>query len=245
MFFVLFSCKNKELSYLGVSKVEVTCNLANELPRLELYLFSTKDFKKLELVSNPLISSSNGYRLDSKLLCGGNVVDGYIHVFDISFECKEFSLQKLEMKCSDDIYVVQFGLFQTLSLESSTMEISSAVEMYNDTKKGVISVQNNLYKPIYYLDHKVVSIHQKHVISISDFERHVIHGKMIKSFDIFSFTLKEKYHQVGGIVQTRFKASVDEYIVYSSYYYSSVSSLMELAEEGIDIASLEDIKYSR
>ena len=70
----------------------------------------------------------------------------------------------------------------------------------------------------------------------------MINARSIKSLDIFSINPKEKYHQVGGIVQTRFKTNLEEHLIYTSYYYNNMPNLNYLSSVGIDVATLEVIK---
>ena len=205
-------------------------------------MFSTKDFKDLKLVENTLVNSYTNYTVEGKLLNGEKIIEGYVHVFDISFVCLEFVLQELKVCHQENIYKVPIGMYQTLFLEGSTMDISSSIDV--DNHLGKINVQNNLYCPIYYLSHEIVSIRKAQEVSKCFVDRTVVYSKNLKHFEIFKIEMRKKYHQVGGIVQTKFKSSMSEYLIYTSYYYSLLPSVTELVEDGVSIESLETIKKS-
>ena len=62
----------------------------------------------------------------------------------------------------------------------------------------------------------------------------------MKSLEILSFEINKKYHQIGGIIKTSFYTNLEEYYIYSTYYYSSMPSFNKL-KEGLDINYLEII----
>lgn len=246
LLFTLFSCKKKEdLSFLGVSKVEVTCNLFSEIPHLEIYLFSTTDYTTLKVADSDHIEKVSGYTQDILLWIDNKQLPGYLHLFDVTFKQEEFVLQEITILHKEEEIDVPIGMFQTILLESNTMDISSTIDIYmNDDLTGLISFKNNLYTPIYYLEHKVVTLKKQQTISLLDLDRIVIYNDGIKSFDIFNITLKEKYHQVGGIVQTKFRTNLEEYITYTTFYYSNLPSVKELSTSGIDVDVLTEVPNS-
>ncbi len=248
LFSTLSACKNKkDLSFLGVSKVEVTCNLFSEIPHLEIYLFSTTDYATLKVADSNYIEKVSGYTQDILLCIDNKQLPGYLHLFDITFKKEEFVLQEMTVLNKGVPIDIPIGMFQTIFLESKTMDISSTIDVYmNDdlTGTGLISFKNNLYTPIYYLEHKVVTLKKQQTISLLDLDRIVIYSDGIKNFDIFNITLKEKYHQVGGIVQTKFKTNLEEYVTYTTFYYSNLPSVKELSISGIDVAGLTEVVNS-
>lgn len=246
LLFTLFSCKPKEdFSFLGVSKVEVTCNLFSEIPHLEIYFFSTTDYSTLKVIDNDYIEKVSGYTQDILLFIDNKQVPGYLHLFDVTFKKEEFVLQELTISHKGKEIDVPIGMFQTILLESSTMDVSSTIDIYmNDELTGLISFKNNLYTPIYYLEHKAVTLKKQQIISLLDLDRIVIYNDGIKSFDIFNMSIKEKYHQIGGIVQTKFRTNLEEYIIYTTYYYSTLPSVKELSASGINVDVLTEVPNS-
>ena len=246
MFFSLASCrKEKDLSYLGISKVEVTCNLYTEVPHVEVYLFSSKGYDNLTLEKSSLIKEVNSYRSDIKLIEKDKKIDGYLHLFHITFEKKEFIIQELTFLYNNKEIICPIGIYQTLLLEPSTIDIDSSINIYKDTDlKALFNIHNKLYSEIYLTEQKVVSIRKKQLVEPFVLDKIMINSTSVKSLDIFSINPKEKYHQVGGIVQTRFKTNLDEHIIYTTYYYNNMFNLNYLSSEGIDVSSLEEVKYS-
>lgn len=246
LLFSFCSCKKiKNISFLGVSKVEVTCNLFTEVPHLEIYLFSTADYSELKMVKKGNITKISGYTKEILLLINDQKVPGYLHLFDVTFDNKEFVLQNISVLHKNQEIDVPIGMFQSVFLEPNTMEINSSIDIYTQDKLiGVMTCKNNLYTPIYYLEHKVVSIRKKQVISSNFLDRMVIYSDTFKSFNLFKVNIKEKYHQIGGIVQTKFRTSLDEYIIYTSYYYSALPSIKELSTVGIEVESLTEVLKS-
>ena len=109
---------------------------------------------------------------------------------------------------------------------------------------GLLNIHNKLYNDIYLVEQKVVTIKKKQTLEPFIVDKIGINTLGIKSIDIFSINPKEKYHQIGGIVQSRFKTNLDEHLIYTTYYYNNMPNLNYLSSEGIDISSLEEIKNS-
>ena len=247
LFLCIFaSCDNKiKNSYLGISKVEVTCNLYAEIPHLEIYVFSSVDYDNLTLKKNKLIKEVNGYRSDIKLINKEKEFKGYLYLFYITFEKKEFILQELTFLFDNKEIKCPIGIYQTIFLEPSTIDIDSSINIYMDNSlKALFNIHNKLYSEAYLVEQRIVSIRKKQTLEPFVLDKIMINAGGIKSLDIFSINPKEKYHQVGGIVQTRFKTNLDEHIIYTSYYYNNMYNLNYLSSIGIDISSLEEVKNS-
>lgn len=246
LLFSCYSCKKvKNVSFLGVSKVEVTCNLFSEVPHLEVYLFSTTDYSELKMVKKENMTKISSYTKEIFLIINEEQVPGYLHLFDVTFEKKEFVLQNISLLHKNKEIEVPIGMFQSVFLEPNTMDISSSIDIYKQEQLiGMITCQNRLYNPIYYLEHKVVSLRKKQVVSSEFVNRIVIYSDSFQSFKLFEVGIKEKYHQIGGIVQTKFRTNLDEYIIYTSYYYSALPSINELSTVGIDVEGLTEVLKS-
>lgn len=231
------SCKKESYSFLGYSKVEITSNLYFEKPRLELFIFSTKDYHSLE-INNKYIDYLNYQRQDINLLIDNIKVEGYLHYFDISLKKQELVISEISLKHQNKIYEVNIGLYQSIYLEPSNNDILSSCDIYNN--KGKINYQNNLYKPIYLKEIKNISINKNHQVKIMDISKQVIYSHGLKTIEVFSLDIKEKYHQIGGIIKTSVISNFDEYKIYTTYYYSLIPSIDKL-QNGIDINQLEII----
>lgn len=245
--FIIFSLSacNKQNSFIGISKVEITCNLYTEVPRLEIYVFTTTDYENLILEKTKFIKEVNSYKSDVKLIKENKEIPGYLHLFHITFEKKEFIIQNLTFSSNKKEIVCPIGLFQTLLLEPSTIDIDTSINIYMDKDlTGLLNIHNKLYNDIYLVEQKVVTIKKKQTLEPFILDKIGINTLGIKSIDIFSINPKEKYHQIGGIVQSRFKTNLDEHLIYTTYYYNNMPNLNYLSSEGIDISSLEEIKNS-
>lgn len=243
--FTFVSCDKAEEFFLAISKVELTTNLYYEEPHLELYLFSSNNCSKIKLKEHKLIKEVTGYKNNVKLVDKDKVWDGFLHLFYITFEKEEFILQKLTFICLDQEIEVNIGMYQSLLLEPSTIDIHTSINIYQDQDLiGLLNINNKLDNPIYFLEQRVVTLKKQQLLEPFVIDKFIVHSDKIKSLDIFSINPKEKYHQIGGIVQTRFKTNLDEYIIYTSYYYSNMFNLNYLSSTGIEISSLEVIKNS-
>lgn len=245
LIFTCFSCSKVEDDFLGISKVELTCNLYYEVPRLELYLFSSINYSDIKVKENKLIDEVYSYKRIIKLIENCKEKEGYLHVFHITFEKQEFILQKLLFLIGEKEKEVNIGLYQTLLLEPSTMDIQTSINIYGDNElKGLLTINNKLYNPIYMLEQKKLTINKQQTLKLLDLEKIIVYSDSLKSIDIFSIKPKEKYHQIGGIIQSKFKTNLDEYFIYTSYYYNNMPNLNYLSSVGIDVSSLEVIKNS-
>ena len=241
---ILVSCKKDYYSYFGISKVEITSNLYTEVPHLEVYVFTTTDYSNLSLKKNKLITEVSSYRSDIKLI-NEKEIPGYLYLFYITFEKKEFILQNLTFLFNNKEIECSIGMYQTLFLEPSTIEIDSSINIYLDTDlKGLFNVHNKLYSEIYLTEQRIVSVCRKQTLEPFVLDKIMINSNSLKSLDIFSVNPKEKYHQIGGIVQTRFKTNLDEQLIYTSYYYNNMYTLNYLSSVGIDVSVLEEVKNS-
>lgn len=233
----LVSCKNKQESFLGISKVEITTNLFYEKPHLELFIFSTTDYHNL-MIENKYFEHVKYQRENISLIKDNLVIDGYLHYFDIYFLNQEFSISKIKLKHQNDLYEVNIGSYQSIYLEPSNIDIKSSCDIYGNI--GIINYQNNIYKPIYIKEIKNLTINKNHSVTINNHFQTVIYSKQLKSLEILSFEINKKYHQIGGIIKTSFYTNLEEYYIYSTYYYSSMPSFNKL-KDGIDINYLEII----
>lgn len=243
---VLGSCqKPPKEGFLGISKVELTINLYDLVPHLELYLFSSKDYDDIKIKENKLIEEIFNYKSPVKLIKEGKTQDGYLHLFRLTFKPKEFILQNLTFIVENQEVAVKIGMYQTILLEPSTFDIHTSINIYEDQElKGLFNVNNKLYNPIYLLEQSVVSLRKQQLLEPSVVDKMIVYADTIRSFDIFTINPKEKYHQVGGIVQSKFQTNLEEYIVYTTYYYNNMPDLNYLSSVGIDTSMLEVIKNS-
>lgn len=247
LLFFLSSCTTKkEISYLGVSKVEVTCNLFYEVPHLEISIFSTQDYSSLKIANNNYIDKVSGYTQEITLIMDSEQISGYLHLFDITFKKEEFLFQEITLIHKGQELKTSIGMFQTIMLEPSTLDINSSIDIYQgDHLTGLIHFRNDLYKPIYLLNQKVVTLNKRQQFSLlNSTDKVVIYAGGIKNFDLFTIKMKEKYHQVGGIIQTKFRTNLEEYMTYTTYYYSSLPDVKKLITEGINVDILEEIKVT-
>lgn len=233
----LVSCKKCQESFLGISKVEITTNLFYEKPHLELFIFSTKNYHNLS-IENKYFENIKYQKEKVNLIKDGKVIDGYLHYFDIYFLKQEFLITKINLRHQKDIYEVNIGSYQSIYLEPSNIDIKSSCFIQDTT--GIINYQNNIYKPIYIKEVKNLTSNKNHFVTIKDYPQIVIYSKQLKSLELLSFEIKKKYHQIGGIIKTSFYTNLDEYYIYSTYYYSTMPSFNEM-KNGIDITSLEII----
>ena len=217
------SCKKQEDSFLGLSKVEITTNLFYELPRLELYIFSSKNYHNLS-IDNKYIDYVNYQKQDINLVINELQVEGILHYFNITFIKEEFVLTKIKIKNQKDIYDVNIGLYQTILLEPSSLDINTSCSLYNN--KGIINYQNNLYNPIYVKEVNNLTYSKNQSINLLNINQQVIYSKQLKSLDIFTYQIKEKYHQIGGIIKSSFYTNLEEYYTYSTYYFSTINNLL-------------------
>ena len=217
------SCKKQEDSFLGLSKVEITTNLFYELPRLELYIFSSKNYHNLS-IDNKYIDYVNYQKQDINLVINELQVEGILHYFNITFIKEEFVLTKIKIKNQKDIYDVNIGLYQTILLEPSSLDINTSCSLYNN--KGIINYQNNLYNPIYFKEVNNLTYSKNQSINLLNINQQVIYSKQLKSLDIFTYQIKEKYHQIGGIIKSSFYTNLEEYYTYSTYYFSTINNLL-------------------
>ena len=74
---------------------------------------------------------------------------------------------------------------------------------------GLLNIHNKLYNDIFLVEQRVVTINKKQTLEPFVIDKIAVNSLGIKSVNIFSVNPKEKYHQIGGIVQTRFKTNLD------------------------------------
>ena len=229
------SCRKQEDSYLGISKVEITTNLFYELPRLELYIFSTNNYHNLS-IENKYIEYVNYQKQKVNLLIDEKEVEGILHYFDIRFSKEEFIITKIKVRHKNNIYDANIGLFQSILLEPSTLDIKTTCSIFNN--KAAINYQNNLYKPIYINEIDNLTYCKNHFIEITNNNKQVVYSKQLKTLDVFTFDRKEKYHQIGGIIKSSFYTNLEEYYVYTTYYYSTINTLLD---KKVDVFYLDSI----
>ena len=234
---LLASCKNKQESFLGISKVEITTNLFYEKPHLELFIFSTTNYHNLS-VENKYFDYVRYQKENIKLKKDKKVIDGYLHYFDIYFLKQEFLITEINLYHKNNLYDVNIGSYQSIYLEPSNIDIKSSC--FFQDKTGIINYQNNIYKPIYIKEIKNLTSNKKHLVTINNYFQTIIYSKQLKSIELLNLEINKKYHQIGGIIKTSFYTNLEEYYIYSTYYYSTMPSFNEM-KNGIDITSLEII----
>ncbi len=235
----LCSCHKISSSYLGISKVEITANICYELPYLELYVFSTKDYSSLKIKPNKYIQSISSHTREVMLKMNNQEVDGLIHIFNVSFTLEDFVLQNLTFINQTEEFLVDIGMYQSLSLESSTESVNVTIDVLDG--KGKINIYNNLYQPLYLKEEKAVTIRKHHQLTFANHtNRFVVYSNNLNSYDAFDLVLNKDYHQIGGLLQLKFQTNLEDYTIYTPYYYSNLD-LVKILKEGIDITILSKI----
>lgn len=234
---ILSSCKKSEESFLGISKVEITTNLFYEKPHLELFIFSTSNYHNLS-IENKYFDYVKYQKENINLIINNQKVEGYLHYFDIYFLKQEFLITKIKLINQKDLYEVNIGSYQSIYLEPSDIDIKSSCDM-ND-KIGIINYQNNIHKSIYIKEVKNLTSNKNYLLTINNYLQTVIYSKQLKRIELLNLEINKKYHQIGGIIKTSFYTNLEEYYIYSTYYYSDIPPFNKL-KEGIDITYLEII----
>ncbi len=238
--FLLVGCKLKEqpFTYIGVSKMELTRNIQTEKPYFELYLFASSNYHNLKIKKTKDILSVTEHKQTLDLIVSDQKIPGIMYIFKITLLPKDLVYESLTLIYQNKEIEFSIGMFQTLFLESSTTEVSSNIECNNG--KGRIYIYNHLYNPLYLLEETRISISKKHRLTMTEGEKVAIYNDNLKSRELFSYQLDKEYHQVGGIIQSKFQTNLSEYKIYTTYYINTLD-INQIIKEGIDISSLAKI----